>query len=145
MDAGRRRAPDYLVGYLATLPGLGLAKAGFAAQLAFGVSGCLDSYNQTRFGIGVNTFSHFKRRRTVRARLAFATRYNETVEAAGGMAALWDGWCQYVALRRPQVYLNADVVSALHVAALSLNCVQVIDLLALKPGFSHADTSAASP
>ena len=54
-------------------------------------------------------------------------------------AALWDGWCVYVAARRPKVYLNADVVSALHVAALGLNGVQVIELLALVPGFSHAD------
>lgn len=139
MDAGGPRAPDYLVGYLATLPGLGLAKAGFTAQMIYGVSGCLDTHNLKRYGIGPAVFSHFKRRRTVRARLAFATRYNVAVAAAGTTAALWDRWCQYVAQRRPQVYLNAYVVSALHVAALSLNGAQVIELLELGPGFSHAD------
>lgn len=139
MRAGGPRAPDYLVGYLATLPGLGLAKAGFAAQMIYGVSGCLDTHNLSRFGLGVYTFSHFKRRRTVRARLAFATRYNGAVRDAGGTAALWDTWCEFIAARRPLIYLNADVVSGLHVAALGLNGAQVIDLLALGPGFSHAD------
>lgn len=138
MDAAAPRAVDYLVGYLATLPGLGLAKAGFAAQMVFGVSGCLDTHNLKRYGIGANTFTHFKRRRTVRARLSFAGRYNDAVKAAGGTAALWDTWCHHIALRRPRTYLNADVVSGLHVAALGLNGVQVIELLALGPGFSHA-------
>lgn len=139
MDAGGPRRVDYLVGYLASLPGLGLAKAGFTAQLIYGVSGCLDTHNLDRLGIDATTFSHFKRRRTVRGRLAFVARYNAAVEAAGGTAALWDTWCCFIAARRPLIYLNADVVSGLHVAALSLNGAQVIDLLSLGPGFSHAD------
>ena len=77
--------------------------------------------------------------------LRFAGRYNDAVEAAGGTAALRDTWCQYVALRRPERYLNADVVSALRVAALGLNGVEVIDLLALVPHVSHADTIDAGP
>ncbi len=139
------RAADYLVGYLATLPGLGLAKAGFAAQMAYGLSGCLDTHNHKRFGIRPRTFDHYKRVRTVRGRRRFAARYNAVVDRAGGTAALWNGWCFYVALRRPKVYLNANIVSALHVAALGLNGYQVSDLLAQVARRPATETHTETP
>ena len=76
---------------------------------------------------------------------AYKTQDNHAaVDAAGGTAALWDGWCSYVAARQPERYQDADVVSALHVAALGLKGLQVSELLGRVPGFSHADPGSRS-
>jgi hypothetical protein len=118
--ASRDDCENHLIGYLATLPGLGLAKAGFVCQLSFGISGCLDSHNLTRYNISENTFKGYKERRTRLGRLKLAARYNDTIEKHGGTRALWNNWCALVAKRHPQNYSNANDVSALHCAALNL-------------------------
>ena len=40
-----------LMAHFASLPGLGLVKAGFMVQLAFGLGGCLDRHNIDRFDL----------------------------------------------------------------------------------------------
>jgi len=111
-----------LVLYLAGLPGLGLAKAGFVAQLAFGVSGCLDTHNLRRFGIDPNTFAHIKQRKTLAARRRMTERYCTIIDWCGGTGALWDSWCHYVASDSlmKRAYRNAEHVSELHCIALDL-------------------------
>lgn len=47
----RRERGEYLVRYLAMLPGLGLVKAGFIAQIAYGAAGCLDTINCERLDL----------------------------------------------------------------------------------------------
>lgn len=111
-----------LLGYLATLPGLGLVKGAFVAQLAFGVGGCMDSHNMRRFGVKEGRFSAsaFKSLRTPEARLARIVEYCALVGGVGGGAALWDSWCDYVAALRPDRFQSGDDVSRLHVTAFGL-------------------------
>lgn len=117
-DATERERADALVNYFASLPGFGPVKAGFVCQLAFGLSACLDTNNAKRLGVNVNYFHAHKfktaKPHTKRRKVA---RYNDTVEALGGTAHLWDTWCAYVAERDKKH--SAFEVSAMHVDALA--------------------------
>lgn len=96
------------------IPGIGLAKAGFILQMAYGVSGCIDTHNLTRFNIPMRQFSTGNKavdRRRVRA-------YNAMINSLGGTASLWDSWCQYLADHDPANYATAQRVSELHLAPL---------------------------
>ncbi len=118
-----RSAADRMLVYLSSFPGLGFAKAGFVLQLAYGVSGCLDTHNLTRFGIPANYYSkrHFNKK--PQSRLVWARRYNDHIEQLGGTAKLWDTWCEYVAnsSRYRQWYDDARHVSRMHCAAFGLD------------------------
>lgn len=118
-ESGREVA---LLAYLANLPGLGLVKGAFVAQLAFGVGGCMDSHNMKRFGVNAARFSAsaFKNLRTPQARVARIAEYCELVREVGGGPALWDSWCEYVASLRPGRWANGHAVSKLHVEAFGL-------------------------
>ena len=107
--------------YFATLPGLGLVKGGFMAQLAFGVSGCLDSHNAARFGLRPSMLraDRFKNAAT-KTQWRRLDAYLSAVNDCGGTELLWDEWCAYVAERAPQRYENAYAASALHCSALGL-------------------------
>lgn len=111
-----------LVSLFADVPGLGLAKGGFLAQLAFGLVGCLDSHNLKRFGIPENAFKacKFKNAKTAKTRRGLVTRYLEACEAAGGCARLWDEWCTYVAENQSEAYHDARHVSFLHCEAIGI-------------------------
>ena len=111
-----------IIEILANVHGFGLVKAGFVAQLAFGVGGCLDTHNLRRFGISKTTFAKYKTLKTVKGRAKKLEAYLDACEAQGGAETLWDGWCNYVAARRPKFYVNGgEQVSALHVEALNIN------------------------
>jgi hypothetical protein len=101
-------------------PGFGLAKAGFVAQLIYGVAGCLDTHNIVRFGLPAERFAKYKTFRTAKTRRKRLNEYLDTCEALGGCEALWDGWCAYVADKRPKVYADAIAVSLMHLKALGL-------------------------
>ncbi len=114
---GAEDRANRLLHYFACLPGFGPVKAGFVCQLAFGLSGCIDTNNAKRFGINLRywhawDFKHsslpVKRRKV--------ERYNETVRRLGGTRAMWDGWCTFVSERDGK--LTPNEVSALHTAAL---------------------------
>ncbi len=104
---------------LTRVPGLGLAKAGFLAQMCYGLAGCLDTHNLRRFGLSPNIC-------TLRGNLMAPTRarridaYLAAVDACGGTESLWDGWCIHLADRDPSRYAHAYDVSELHPAALGL-------------------------
>ena len=104
---------------LTRVPGIGLAKAGFLAQMAYGLAGCLDTHNLRRFGLSPNLCA-------LRASALPPTRarrigaYLEAVEQCGGSENLWNDWCAYLAERAPSRYLHAYDVSELHPAALGL-------------------------
>lgn len=111
---------DGLVAYLSQCPGLGYAKGGFVAQLAFGVSGCLDSHNLAQYGIDPAVVRGGKSKRFATARRR-AAAYNAACRALGGTAALWDRWCHYVAAQAGYgKALGAEGVSALHCEALGI-------------------------
>lgn len=119
-DASDRSKSAALLEHLGGLHGFGLAKAGFVVQLAYGLAGCLDTHNLTRFGLPKRAFRDFKLLKSSAARRHAIARYLTACEDAGGCAALWDSWCEYVAAQYPTIYPSAWEVSALHCRALGL-------------------------
>ena len=108
-----------LVRYFAGLPGLGVVKGGFMAQLCFGVAGCMDTHNMTMYGINPNQFkAHIFKNGSVKRRRRMLREYFTLIDSEGGCAALWDRWCEYVAERNPERYTGAYEVSELHVKAI---------------------------
>ena len=107
-----------LVNLFGMLPGLGLVKGAFVAQMAFGVSGCLDSHNLKRFGINPNRYKAgvFKNLKQ-ESQAARIKEYNALIDKCGGTEGLWDSWCNYVAERRSNGTTGEDI-SALHLAAI---------------------------
>lgn len=109
--------------------GFGLAKAGFAAQLIYGVSACIDSHNLARFNIAASAIksSTFKNAKAHKTRDKWIQRYCDIVKKCGGTESLWDSWCEYVYARPDTVgakigvaYHSAEHVSALHCTSLGL-------------------------
>lgn len=102
------------------VPGLGFVKAGFVLQLAWGLSGCIDTHNLVRFGIPERAFrSPDRKTRPVTVRRK-CKAYNEMVQQIGGTEGLWDSWCNYVADNQPNTYASAEAVSRLHAEAFNL-------------------------
>lgn len=127
-----RAAAESLLNLFTGIHGIGLAKAGFCAQLIYGVSACLDSHNIERFGIPKSALksSTFKKAKTARTRAKWIRRYCDIVENCGGTESLWDSWCAYVYNRPDETgfkmngnrltYKSAEHVSALHCESLGL-------------------------
>jgi hypothetical protein len=108
-------AADIIINIIAEVPCLGCAKAGFVTQMIYGLSGCIDTHNLTRFGLDERTFKVNKPLKRFRA----VTRdYNAFCRKVGGTAALWDGWCDYLAERDPVNYPTGERVSELHLIPL---------------------------
>lgn len=109
-----------LLAYFAELPGLGLVKGAFVCQLAFGVGGCMDSHNMSRFDVNPARFGAgaYKALKRVASRTARVDEYCGMVGEIGGGAFLWDSWCDYVAELRPDVFENGFAVSELHVTTI---------------------------
>lgn len=125
-DEGRFERGTYMVRYLAGLPGLNLAKAGFIAQLAYGCAGCLDSVNRARLGlihdIDDNRRFRMKRQKTPQQRFKLARWYIAQTEFLGGPGVLWDDWCREIARRYPEPFsADADRVSRWHLTCLGID------------------------
>jgi hypothetical protein len=106
---------------LLRVPGLGLPKAGFVAQLAYGRVGCLDVHNLTRFGLDSKDFTTSGLSRTGLLLEERIARYLDTCARFGGCESLWDSWCEYVARKKARTFPGgADAVSRLHTQALGL-------------------------
>lgn len=99
---------------LAEVPGLGVVKAGFVAQmLGFDVA-CLDSRNVAREGLKPRAWRTDGRRVSRRKAEAY-------VRQTGGRAQeLWDTWCDDVAAARGR---SGEEVSALHLAIVPDNYI----------------------
>lgn len=114
--------PDALLEYLTYgVYGLGLVKAGFACQLIYGVSGCVDTHNLQRFGLAYGTFAPRKassKRMATRERRA--RDYNSFVEAHGGTEGLWNSWCAWLAAKSPARWQTAHRVSEFHCTILGV-------------------------
>jgi hypothetical protein len=106
---------------LLAIPGIGLPKAGFIAQLAYGRVGCLDTHNLSRFDLEAKDFATSGLHRDGEALSNRIARYLATCRRFGGCEQLWNTWCDYVAQRRPRTFPGgADAVSRLHTQALGL-------------------------
>lgn len=110
-------AANVIVGVLCDIPNIGPAKAGFICQMIYGLSGCIDTHNLTRFDLREREF-RMDRDLSARAKAKVVTRYNDFCRRAGGARALWDGWCEYVHANQPINYPSAEYVSALHTVPL---------------------------
>jgi hypothetical protein len=82
------------------VPGMGIVKAGFVAQMTCGKAGCLDMHNIERYGLDAKVFQ-------VPARVKLADQmqaiddtinhYLSLCELCGGTEYLWDEWCRVLA------------------------------------------------
>jgi hypothetical protein len=107
-------AERQLVSFFALLPGFGLAKGGFATQLIFGLGGCLDTHNCSRFGLNAQWFKDYKRLKRWAFRYLMLDTYLDYVRKLGGSEALWNSWCEFVATKEPNTYKGPFHVSRLH-------------------------------
>jgi hypothetical protein len=114
-------APDAAaaVDVLTSIPGLGIVKAAFIAQICGHEVACLDGHNLKRLGMAESALKLAKsvkpetRRRKIASYVALCAR-------TGGSRHWWNSWCEYVAGNRANRTLaTADAVSAYHVACLA--------------------------
>lgn len=97
---------------LTEVPMLGLAKAGFVAQMLGFDVGCIDSRNAGEFGLG-RAASRFDKTDAEHVRLNRISRYVTLCRSLGGARFLWNNWCEGIA--RDEFFRTADFVSAYHV------------------------------
>lgn len=102
---------------VATVPGLGLVKAGFVLQLVTGSAGCIDTHNMQRFGLNENAFK-FGSNASDALKRKKALVYLDACWKAGGCESLWNGWCDYVAAQQPKHWHSGFDVSAMHESAI---------------------------
>lgn len=118
-DCRRERANqvlDYLCG---NVYGLSTVKAGFVAQMVFGVSGCLDSVNTQRLELPTR-YARICPTTTPPARRRLIQKYNGMIYRLGGPRKLWDDWCAVIARKYPATFRNAHDASAYHLECLGL-------------------------
>jgi len=116
---GKAEELDNLIMRYLAIPGLGIVKASFLAQMTVGAGACLDSHNLASIGLNLLTFRTPKKLKesSIRKRL---TAYNAAWQAVGSSAAWWDSWCEGMAARRDSWFLRgAAQVSALHRLAIT--------------------------
>ena len=102
---------------IASVPGLGLVKAGFVLQLVTGSAGCIDSHNLERFGLNANAFKYGSNASDALKRKK-ALAYLDACWNAGGCESLWNGWCDHVAAYHPKHWTDGNAVSEMHQTAI---------------------------
>jgi hypothetical protein len=106
------------VDVLSTVPGLGVVKASFVAQICGLEVACLDTHNLKRLGLAETAFKLAKgvKPETKRKKI---TEYVSVCATTGGSRHWWNVWCETVAGNRANRSLqSADAVSAYHVTCL---------------------------
>lgn len=97
-----------------TVPGMGMAKAGFMLQLMFGRVGCIDSHNARMYDVGISQL-RLDPNLTLRTRTIKLQGYIQLCELIGGSEYLWRQWCVNMADRYPNKYDDQYDVSAKHI------------------------------
>lgn len=108
------------LGALLSVPGLGLVKGGFVAQMLGFEVGCIDSRNAARLGLPLRAWdfnkhrlrpcSHWGQRRKI------ITGYVGACATLGGAEYLWDSWCDDYAAQNG---MTGETVSKMHLAAIA--------------------------
>lgn len=98
-----------------TVPGLGLAKAGFVVQLTRGLVGCVDRHNASAYDVSPNQLAFPKGRMTLKAQRHKLEQYVHLTNSIGGSAYMWEQWCIMIAGNYPNQYDSAADVSRQHV------------------------------
>lgn len=111
-----KAACEYAIGRLLDVPGLGIVKAAFIAQLMGYDVACLDARNVTREGRNARAY-----RTDGKTPRQLAPKVRQYVAETFGKAELyWDAWCEDVA----QAYHRTpQEISELHLAILPRNWV----------------------
>lgn len=112
-DAPVIHAIDYLA---AEVPGFGIVKGAFVAQILGHDVACMDARNIEALGIHTRSFREFTRRNGqcvvgIETRHARIARYVQFTLETGGAEHWWDHWCEGLA---PGMGLTGDQVSKLH-------------------------------
>ena len=110
--------PVKLLDLWTTVPGIGLAKAGFVVQLTRGMVGCVDGHNAEAYDVAPSALVFPKGRMTVSAQQNKLESYVRLCENIGGSEFMWQQWCELMAGRWPTEYRNAEAVSRQHVTIL---------------------------
>lgn len=92
MIAHDNRDLDGLIMQYLAIPGLGLVKASFLAQLTIADGACIDLHNARRLGLTPNDLKLPKTLRDA-SRLAKISAYNATWQAHGDSEYWWNTWC----------------------------------------------------
>ena len=104
---------------LSNIPGLGVVKASFVAQIVGLEVACLDGHNLKRLGLAEAAFKLAKSVKPDTKRKKIAA-YVKACADTGGARYWWNSWCAYVAGNKANRSLtSADAVSAYHVACLA--------------------------
>lgn len=104
---------DQLIVKLMKVPGLGLAKASFVAQMTVGDGACLDSHNLRRLGLS-ESFTRLDKTAHESVICNKVENYNEAWRKEGDSAFWWNSWCEELAKRPHSGFTSADEVSAIH-------------------------------
>jgi hypothetical protein len=115
-EQGAITLDDLILSYLA-IPGLGIVKSSFLAQLTVGEGACIDAHNLRVLGLGETAFRTPKRLTVGSLRKRIAA-YREIWSASGTSETWWDLWCDGLAARFPARYGNGAAVSKLHRVAI---------------------------
>jgi hypothetical protein len=98
------------------VPGMGLVKAGFVAQITCGKAGCLDMHNITRYGLDLKVLQIPKRVNVAEQMQViddYINQYLSLCELCGGTEYLWDEWCRILD-EKVGTFNGADDVSRRH-------------------------------
>jgi len=113
--AGKTYLDDLIREFL-KVPGFGLPKAGFMAQLVVGEAGCLDMHNVKRFDLDPNVWLLRRLRsdadmvREIDDKIAL---YLQLCKLCGGTEKLWNEWCE-VLNDKVSTFDGAEDVSRRH-------------------------------
>jgi hypothetical protein len=109
LSADRVAAIDILL----TIPGLGVIKASFVAQMLGFDVGCIDTHNARMYGVKVASFN-VNNKHTAKTRLAKIKAYCAMCDGLGGTKHLWDTWCELIADTQSVHFTDAIDVSEMH-------------------------------
>jgi len=113
-ELGSTQAVDLLM----QIPGVGMVKAGFIAQMCGFEVACLDRHNIRALGMSEDALRINKKLKQ-ETRLKKIQDYVSLCRASGGSEYWWDTWCNYVADKggMNKSLPTGDAVSAYHVTA----------------------------
>jgi hypothetical protein len=115
-DAMRARGkPQKLLSVFLRVPGLGIVKAGFLAQIFDNAVGCIDLHNVTLYGVPATALRYSKKTLKPKTKRAKRAGYVGLCASLGGSVALWSRWCDHVAAIRPANWSSGFEVSQYHV------------------------------
>jgi hypothetical protein len=112
--------PVDLLDLWSTVPGLGLAKAGFVVQLTRGMVGCVDRHNADAYDVPPSQLVFPKGRMTMDAQRHKLEQYVHLTNSIGGSAFMWEQWCIMIAAKYPRSFESAQHVSRQHVDLMEL-------------------------